>query len=439
MIRNIPLRKNMMRQRGVALLLLVIFFMMSSLVVVLGIGRTAYYDTLRHRTLGVSKQSYYTTESGLSDVLYRLRKGKTTAATEILTLAGATATTTQSTIADTITIQTEGVKNTLSRNSRAVMHLGDGASFNFGLQSGEGGITLANSSSVIGNVYSNGSVTGAGNMVYGDVVSAASTGLISSIHATGSAYAHTIQSSTIDKDAYYQTKTGTTVLGTSFPGSVDQPTSTLPIDDPTIAQWESDAAAGGVISGASCPGGVYTINSSVSIGPKKIACDVTVDKSSTVVTLTGPLWITGSLTTKNGPTLQVDPLATSRSVAIIVASTTNLLTSSQMTLDQSTGFVGSGSNSYILLISMNNSAETGGAQAAIDAGNKTTTGQREVIYYASHGKLTASQSVKLRGATAYTIELSQSASVEYQTGMVSILFTGGSGGSYVLDSWSEVE
>ena len=94
---------------------------------------------------------------------------------------------------------------------------------------------MDNSSKVIGNVFSGGSVIGTSqNYIYGDVISSGANGLVYGIHATSSVYAHTIgdasESTLIDKDAYYHTtKTNTTVSGTSFPNSPDQATTSLPI------------------------------------------------------------------------------------------------------------------------------------------------------------------------------------------------------------------
>lgn len=125
---------------------------------------------------------------------------------------------------------------------------GVGASFNFGMQSGNGGINMLNSSIVTGNVFSNGPITGSGNVIRGNIVVAAgaSGGSIVSIHATGSAWAHTITSATIDKDAYYQSIVGSTVSGSvcvnahCHPGSADQATATMPIPDSMIHTWETD-------------------------------------------------------------------------------------------------------------------------------------------------------------------------------------------------------
>src|ERR1051326_188548 len=92
-------------------------------------------------------------------------------------------------------------------------------SFHYGVQAGDGGFSLANSSSITGNVFSTGPVVGSGgstscnsssgtgNCIYGDIISAGPTGQVYGVHATGTVYSDMIGSAslgtTIDKDAYY--------------------------------------------------------------------------------------------------------------------------------------------------------------------------------------------------------------------------------------------
>ena len=179
------------------------------------------------------------------DVFYRLRNGMQVASPEVLTLLGARATTT---IADVGSNEKEiiatGDTGSNIRKVKVRLSVSSGASFNYGVQVGNGGFLIENNASVRGNIYSSGAVIGANsNIIRGDVISAGPLGLINSIHATSSAYAHTITNSQIDKDAYYQSISGTTVGGASYPGSADQPIADLPITDDLIGLWE--AAGGG--------------------------------------------------------------------------------------------------------------------------------------------------------------------------------------------------
>jgi hypothetical protein len=304
-------------------------------------------------------------------------------------------------------------------------------SFRYGIQAGNGGFTLSNSSRIYGNVYAGGPVVGNNdNDIFGDVVSAGAGGVIYGIHATGTAYAHTLGhatiDTTIDKDAYYTTKTNTVVGGTSHPNSADQTPVALPISDAQITDWENQAEAGGTISSCDASGN-YTITTSISLGPKKIECNLVVKSTSGVLTVTGPIWVSGNITTQTGPTIRMDPALESSNVAIIADNPSNRSGSGIITIGQTTIFQGSGfEGSFVFLISQNNSAESGGSIIAIDM----SQGSSAAVAYASHGLISLSQSVGLKEATAYKISLSQSASVSYDRGLPSTLFETGSGGSW---------
>ncbi len=281
-------------------------------------------------------------------------------------------------------------------------------------------------------VYGIGGGSG-GNLIAGDVVSAGGTGSMSKIHATGSAYSHTITDSIIDKNAYYQTMSTTTVAGTTYPGSVDQSTSTMPIPDSTISQWETDAANASVIN-SPCP---YTISgsSSVTLGPVKINCDLQLSNSASL-TLSGNIWVNGNVTLSNSGTIQVGSGISGKTVGIIADSPTNHTTNSKITVSNSTNFAGSGTNSYVMLVSQNNSAETGGSQIAIDAQNSMTG---KVLLYAPHGQVHLSNSSSIKEVTGWKLILSNSAQVIYETGLAHLLFTSGPAGGYVFDKWGEAQ
>ena len=304
-------------------------------------------------------------------------------------------------------------------------------SFHYGVQAGNGGFTLQNSSKIAGNVFSSGPVIGSNtNDIYGSVVSSGLDGLVYGIHATSSVYAHTIgaagQSTRIDGDAYYATMINTTVSGASHPNSPDQPTANLPITDDQISEWEAIAEAGGTID--SCDrNGDYTISSSVSLGPKKIACNLIIKSSSGVLMVTGTLWITGNITAQTGPTIKMDASLGSTNVAIIADNPSNTTGSGIITIGQSTIFQGSGSpGSFVFLISQNNSAESGGSTAALAMGQ----GASALVAYASHGLILLEQSVSVKEVTGYKIALSQSSNVIYDTGLPNTVFQSGPGGSW---------
>jgi hypothetical protein len=304
-------------------------------------------------------------------------------------------------------------------------------SFHYGIQAGNGGFTLNNTSTITGNVFASGPVIGSNtNNIYGSVVSSGPNGLVYGVHATGSIYAHTIggtsQHTVVDGDAYYTVKTNTTVNGTSHPNSPDEEPVSLPISDAQIEEWKAIAEAGGTITACNAQG-EYIVSSTTSIGPKKIACDLVIKSTSGVLTVTGHLWVTGDISTQTGPTIRIDPALGSQNVAIIADNPADPTGSGIISVGQSTVFQNSGSQgSFIFLVSQNRSAEEGGSTVAVNLAQ----GASAMVAYAAHGLLTLAQSVSVKEATGYKIVLSNSANVSYDTGLPSTVFQSGPGGSW---------
>lgn len=266
-----------------------------------------------------SKSSYYVSESGIEDVSYRVKNNLAYSPTEQISINGVTASTSVVTAGNTIEVTSLGETNDVGRKNTTNLQTGVGATFNYGVQVGAGGVSIYNSAKVKGNLYSNGPVlaTNSGR-VEGDAISAGPAGKIEGVVVTGSAYANTIKNSIISQNAYYQTITGSTVNGTSYPGSANQATTSLPISEQTIADWQAAATAGGIIT--SCPYSVW--NQTITLGPKKINCDMDISGNS-VIKLTGPVWVTGNINLSNNAEVRVDSSLGNQSVALIADSPTD--------------------------------------------------------------------------------------------------------------------
>jgi hypothetical protein len=424
---------ELLTNRGQAIIVAALFFLAISLTVGLGVTHPVLnqVESMRAETRGT--EAFYAARGVSEDVIYRLLKGMSVDTTETIDYGGFRAAATTTVVFDGKEVDAAGNREDFVRKSKTRLIEGSGASFSYGTEVGAGGLVLENSSSVVGGIYASGPITGSGgNLIKGEAVSAGPSGRIEGVHATSSAYAHTIKDSTVDQDAYYQTIFNTTVLGALHPGSADQATTTLAISDAQIALWESEAAAGGVIS-SPCP---YTIDDDITIGPKKITCDVEITGSPTV-TLGGALFVTGNITVRNTATVRVAPSLGSKSVAVIADNQSNQTTSSKIVLENSASFEGSGSpNSYVLMLSQNRSAEQGGSEKAIDVKNSVTGA---LLVYAGHGEIQLQNSIHVKEVSAYRIRLKNSAEVRYESGLASLIFTSGPTGGYVLDRWRETE
>lgn len=412
------------------MLISVVFFLFISLAIISGlVGPTV--REFKNVTMNFdSKKSYFLAESGSEDALYRILNNLAIGSSETITLDSNSATTTVDTILGNKEISSLGDVGSLQRKTKLALSTGPGASFNYGVQVGQGGLVLENTARITGNVYSSGTITVSDNTVYGDAISAGATGLINNIHTTGSAYAHTIQNSDIDMDAYYAIKTNTTVGGTSYPNSPDQPVASMPISDNQIADLEADALAGGIFS-SPCP---YTINSDRTLGPVKITCDLEISGDPTV-TLNGSVWVTGNVLIQNSAIIEASADLGNKSVAIIADNPNNRTSSSQIDLKNSSQFSGSGSaGSFVFLISQNNSAELGGDEDAISMDNSSSG---SVVLYAGHGLINIQNSATLKEVTGYKLKVKNSANIIYDTGLTSTLFTSGPGGGYEIIGWKE--
>ncbi len=417
-------------KRGAAIITTVMFFVVISITIALGLSSSVVREYITARDFDKSKGAYYLSEAGHEDVLYRIKRLKQYDAVETLVLNGNTATTTITTIdSSNKLVSSIGDIAQNIRRVKSALSTGTGASFSFGVQTGNGGIFLSGSSSVTGNIYSNGIVQGTSDPITGSIVSAGPLGSVSGIDAGGSVYSHTIGNSTIAGNAYYfspATLTDTTVSGTKYPGSADQATTTLPISDAQITQWEADAEAGGVFS-SPC-----IINTPTTWTARKVNCAELEIKDT--LTISGWIWVTGNVKIKGG-TVKLDPTLGGNSAGIIADNTANRTTGSKINLETTTVFQGSGTaGSYVFLISQNNSAELGGTERAIDLGQSASG---DILLYASHGEVVVAQSSELKEVTAYKVSLENQANVTYVSGLTNVLFVGSPSGAWNINGWTE--
>lgn len=243
----------------------------------------------------------------------------------------------------------------------------------------------------------------------------------SAIH--GDAHASSIIGSnlTIYKDAYFQTISGTTVGGVSHPGAADPPPVPFPISEANLADWRNQAESAGVYTGniASCPS---------QLGPGKYVGDLTVGNSCTV-TVKAPVWITGTFTAGNSLQFNLDPSYGISSGVVLVGSSPSSdgvgTSDGTVRLGNSPTFNGSGtSGSYMFLISTYNSPLYN--SKAMEVGNGSVAG----VLYAPYGSVELSNGTILNELVAWKIEMGNSTTLNYQTGLSSVFFSSGPQGAF---------
>lgn len=166
-------------QKGNALVITILLFVAIATSISMGLAAPTISSVKASKDAIESKRSYAIAESGVEDVFYRIRTAKNVSSSETLTVGSQTTTTTITDISSgKKQINTVGDSNDRNRTLNTVIEQGIGVSFSYGVQTGKGGFTMANNSSIIGSVYSNGPITGSGSIT-GSATSANSATLTS--------------------------------------------------------------------------------------------------------------------------------------------------------------------------------------------------------------------------------------------------------------------
>ncbi len=288
-------------------------------------------------------------------------------------------------------------------------------SFHYGVQVGAGGVQMSNGSEIIGNLFSDGNVSGNGTIT-GDVTIASGTPStsLSGITVNGTAWAHSLSNCTVGGNAYYQNISGCTVDGTEYPGSADAQAAAMPISNAQISSWESIAAEGGIIAGP------YTVSGSKTLGPKEINGNLTVNGT---LALSGIVWVNGNITFNNNSELTVSPTTGNEGAILIADVPGSEATEGIVSLSNNVSVSGNGSSGSYPMILSTNSGST-----AISINNNANG----VILYASNGTVSVSNNSGANEVTAYRLSLSENATVTYLSGLQSSSFSNGPGGSWAI-------
>lgn len=163
--------------RGQVVILTVIFFILISGVVISAVSIPTSNQIKASRDYYRGKQSYSAADSANDDALYRLNTGHSLPANIVLSFSeGISGSAEITDIGGTKQVITTGSAGTSRRLSKSVFSEGEGASFNYGLQVGNGGVSMTNDATITGNVYSNGNITGSNDAtITGSAVAASVT------------------------------------------------------------------------------------------------------------------------------------------------------------------------------------------------------------------------------------------------------------------------
>ena len=444
--------------RGYVLLLALI---VSSIVMTVTIGFFNYYTSAvrAERYSFASAQARSLAEAGIDTAVYELNQsGSYSGESDTMLGNGAfsisIANIDSSTKRVTVTAYvpnstnptaTKVIQTTVSINS-------DTVSFHYGIQIGQGGLDMSNSSKIIGNVYSNGNIIGTNSArIQGAAFVSGPAGIIDGMDIDGDAWSHTIRgistvggnathsvlqdttvtgnvvadsisNCTIGGTAIYDTRSSCTVTGaitTPNPG-VFTPADVLPlpISEAQIDTWESEAVSGGTL-------GSQTFNDDTrSMGPKKIDGDLILSNDAELV-VTGTLWVTGEIKLSNTSKIKLDASYGS-SGGVVMAGIDGSTTAGYIEISNFAQVLGSGSaGSYTMLLSQKEMGSN-----AIKISNNSVA----AILYAGKGQIEIDNSAALKEVTAYKIKITDNATITYESGLQSAGFSNGPGGSWAVAS-----
>lgn len=146
------------------MLITAVIFTIVSVTIALGLTTPIIKQVMLSDDIWGAKQSYYLSEAGAEDVLYRLKSASFTSyvgTSEPITLSGYSATTTLSGSlggVNGITLTTLSNKSGYDKTIQTKVKQGSGVSFTYGVQVGVGGVTFNSSGKILGNLFSGGNI-----------------------------------------------------------------------------------------------------------------------------------------------------------------------------------------------------------------------------------------------------------------------------------------
>lgn len=161
---------------GYVMLVTSVIFLSVSLIIIFGLTNPIIKQILLSKDIWNAKKSYYLSEAGAEDVMYRLKDAVMSSKfgpTETLSLDGYNAITTITDNYNHKEISTASDFGGYKKTIKTSVSQGAGTSFNYGILTGEGGFTITGGSRVVGNIYSNGDILGgAGIHITGSAIAA---------------------------------------------------------------------------------------------------------------------------------------------------------------------------------------------------------------------------------------------------------------------------
>lgn len=412
--------KSLRQNQGSALLLSLIIVLSISVLIGSGLSFLVLSGAANADNKIKSTQSYYLAEAGIEDILLRLKGNMQIINPNVIAIDGQSVTVEISDeIGGSRTIISQGNSDERVKKVAVTYTItSDQIDFFYGAQAGEGGIIMGNNSQIIGNVFSNGNISGQGEITGTAILS--NDSLIEDAGVGMDVYTYSCNNVDIGGILYYLPDGSINECNYASAQEIDSiEPEDLPISESQINDWKNQAAAGEIIYGD------YTVSENESLGPVKITGSLNIANNA-FLNVTGAIYVQGNLNTSNNSIVQLDSGYGSLS-GVIVAD-------GKIRLDNNAIMQGSGqSGSYLMLLSTNSSIDLG--DPAVDLKNNAGG----AIFYASQGVIYLHNNINVREATGYKLAIDNNAVISYDIGLENVNFSCGPGGGWNVEDWREIE
>ncbi len=414
----------------------------ASIVLVLLLGLAATFVVIAASSMGVgnvqiesytaaSDQAWYAAQSGIDEVMFRLRSKQDFGSSYTATLTLQSGATVSATITGDsnakIATATGFYQNTSRRLEVSVASSSSKASFIFAAQSGDGGFELEGNTLVTGkngesgNVYSNGNVLGAkanagnaGSRIFGSVWATGYIGGLSAPTTEGpyiqkTAKANALSGCLVGGDVYAPAPPGVkcTYSGTYHLASAPAP---VPLASVDAAYWKDQAATGASWTG-DCTvlgsGGSDCTAGTAKLGDIKINGNLSVPGGSDF-TLTGPVWVVGDIDISQNNQLYTDESAGKDSVVIIASDPSNPAVKGRITTSSNVTFNRNSQGAGLIFISENTGIDCSSSPAISVTSNTAT-----VVFVSQEGCINISSNSVISGVLGRKIHIKNNSTLLY--------------------------
>ena len=437
----------MNKKRGQAVLMIVFGLGAVGVLVAVAFAKLGPRSILRQQILSDSEKAYYASESGIEELMIRLRShhnfGNEWDMSYELDDGSVFYATISGDINTRVATSTGRFADFTRRLEVKVASSSSKTSFLFAVQSGSGGFELEGNTEIrgldgaAGNVYTNGDILGAslssgnsGSKVLGDIwavgkISGLNGDSSGGVYISGTAAANELLRCEVVGDVEAPAPPGG---GCNYGGSyvvIEAPV-VLPMEAIDIDFWKQQAVGSSTFVGdcviSSSGGPTDCSGAEKELGSVKIEGDLLVN-SNTDFTLTGPVWVEGDLTIESNVNIDVAESLGSEGVVMVVDYPSDQFGKGKIEVASNVNFSQTSEGGPAMLVTTNNEDDCSAIPAV-----KAASNTESVVFSAPDGCVFFESNSLVRGVLAKKVHLSRNSVIEYDPRLATVILTTGLGG-----------